>query len=118
MDDVISKYEAQYIMRGLGRGEEFEHLLYHVLPTLAEEWAAKGVGVSLEHCFVRRGAACALRIDCQSSRGVESHTILLNSDPSLYAVFTCGKLLEVVTRNKLTPFLNQLVRSRPTHLAA
>ena len=42
MDDVISKYEAQYIMRGLGRGEEFEHLLYHVLPTLAEEWAAKG----------------------------------------------------------------------------
>ena len=63
MDDVISRYEAQYIMRGLGRGEEFEHLLYHVLPTLAEEWAAKGVGVSLEHCFVRRGAACALRID-------------------------------------------------------
>ena len=44
MDDVISKYEAQYIMRGLGRGEEFEHLLYHVLPTLAEEWAAKGGG--------------------------------------------------------------------------
>ena len=45
MDDVISKYEAQYIMRGLGRGEEFEHLLYHVLPTLADEWAAKGVDV-------------------------------------------------------------------------
>ena len=112
MEEVISKYEAQFIMQRVGRGAEFDHLLYNVLPSLVDEWAAQGVEVSIEHCFVRRGNACALRIDCQSALGTESHTVLLNSDPRLFAVFTRGKLLDVVSGNKLTQFLNDLVRGR------
>jgi hypothetical protein len=112
MEEVISKYEARFIMQRLGRGAEFDHLLYNLLPTLVDEWVTQGVDVSIEHCFVRRGNACALRIDCVLPTGTESHTILLNSEPRLFAVFNREKLLDVVSSNKLTGFLNQLVRSR------
>ena len=112
MEKVISKYEARFIMQRLGRAAEFDHLLYNLLPALVDEWVTQGIDVSIEHCFVRRGKACALRIDCLLPGGTESHTILLNSEPRLFAVFNRGKLLDVVSSNKLTGFLNQLVLSR------
>ena len=63
MEEVISKYEARFIMQRLGRAAEFDHLLYNLLPALVDEWVTQGIDVSIEHCFVRRGKACALRIE-------------------------------------------------------
>ncbi len=87
METVISKYEARYIMASVGRTQEFDELLYLVLPDLVEEWATTGLALSIEHCFVKKGNACLLRIDCIGANDVEQQLIVLNGDKKTLAVF-------------------------------
>jgi hypothetical protein len=109
METVISKYEARYIMACVGRAQEFDELLYAVLPDLVEEWTNNGVALSIEHCFVKKGGACLLRIDCVGNNSVEQQHILLNSDKKTLAVFPSTGRMAVVSWSRFKQKMSDLV---------
>ena len=109
MNTVISKHEARYTMAQLGRVQEFDELLYVVLPDLVDEWTSSGVALSIEHCFVRHGAACLLRIDCIGSHGAEHQFILLNGDKQTLAIFPHTGRTAVVSWNRFKQHISNFI---------
>jgi hypothetical protein len=109
METVISKYEARYIMASVGRTQEFDELLYLVLPDLVEEWATTGLALSIEHCFVKKGNACLLRIDCIGADNVEQQLVLLNGDKKTLAVFAHQGRPSVVSLNQFKKHMSDVI---------